>query len=112
MWRFSAWQQTNYDLSLVCEEPASLLGGPGGGAAGGGCYPAHSGSSSRRHPHQGGDMDGDIDQNREFYRGQDVRPPYTYAALIRQVLNNHTGDTQRETGGQGGERERKSKGNR
>ena len=27
----------------------------------------------------------DLDKNREFYRVQDVRPPYTYAALIRQV---------------------------
>ena len=27
----------------------------------------------------------DLDKNREFYRIQDVRPPYTYAALIRQV---------------------------
>ena len=27
----------------------------------------------------------DIKQNSEFYRHNDVRPPYTYAALIRYV---------------------------
>ncbi len=27
----------------------------------------------------------DIQQNSEFYRHNDVRPPYTYAALIRYV---------------------------
>ena len=27
----------------------------------------------------------DIQRNREFYRSNDVRPPYTYASLIRQV---------------------------
>jgi hypothetical protein len=26
-----------------------------------------------------------MNQNRDFYRIQDVRPPFTYAALIRQV---------------------------
>ena len=31
------------------------------------------------------DLDSNIDQNRDFYKNQDVRPPYTYAALIRQV---------------------------
>jgi len=34
---------------------------------------------------EGGGGDGNIDQNRDFYKLQDVRPPYTYAALIRQV---------------------------
>ena len=27
----------------------------------------------------------EIHRNREFYRTQDVRPPFTYASLIRQV---------------------------
>ena len=31
------------------------------------------------------DPEEDLSKNREFYRAQDVRPPYTYAALIRQV---------------------------
>ena len=31
------------------------------------------------------DPEEDLAKNREFYRLQDVRPPYTYAALIRQV---------------------------
>ncbi len=29
----------------------------------------------------------EIYRNREFYRTQDVRPPFTYASLIRQVGN-------------------------
>jgi hypothetical protein len=28
----------------------------------------------------------DIERNREFYRSHDVRPPYTYASLIRQAI--------------------------
>ena len=28
-----------------------------------------------------------MNQNRDFYRIQDVRPRFTYAALIRQVIN-------------------------
>lgn len=32
------------------------------------------------------DAEASVDhQNRDFYKCQDVRPPYTYAALIRQV---------------------------
>ena len=31
------------------------------------------------------DPEEDLAKNREFYRVQDVRPPYTYAALIRHV---------------------------
>ena len=31
------------------------------------------------------DPEMDIQQNREFYMHNDVRPPYTYAALIRYV---------------------------
>ena len=32
-----------------------------------------------------GDSDNQISKNRDFYRSHDVRPPFTYAALIRQV---------------------------
>lgn len=28
----------------------------------------------------------DITRNREFYRNNDVRPPYTYASLIREAI--------------------------
>lgn len=31
----------------------------------------------------------DIVQNKEFYLSAEVRPPFTYAALIRQVRNHH-----------------------
>ena len=31
------------------------------------------------------DIAQEIHRNREFYRTQDVRPPFTYASLIRQV---------------------------
>ncbi len=27
----------------------------------------------------------ELQRNREFYRNADVRPPFTYASLIRQV---------------------------
>ena len=32
------------------------------------------------------DPEEDLAKNREFYRVQDVRPPYTYAALIRAAI--------------------------
>lgn len=35
------------------------------------------------------DPEEDLAKNREFYRVQDVRPPYTYAALIRAVSYNY-----------------------
>ncbi len=44
-------------------------GGPGGGRGGA----------------AGLDPENEIARNRDFYRTQDVRPPFTYAALIRQV---------------------------
>ena len=31
------------------------------------------------------DPEAELSRNQEFYRTQDVRPPFTYAALIRQV---------------------------
>ncbi|XP_023335178.1 forkhead box protein P1 [Eurytemora carolleeae] len=40
---------------------------------------------------QRGGGDGNIDQNRDFYKLQDVRPPYTYAALIRQAILESAG---------------------
>ena len=33
------------------------------------------------------DPENEITRNRDFYRSHDVRPPFTYAALIRQVHN-------------------------
>merc|ERR1711892_199491 len=37
------------------------------------------------------DVESEISQNRDFYRMQDVRPPFTYAALIRQAINESPG---------------------
>lgn len=34
------------------------------------------------------DPEDEISRNQEFYRTQDVRPPFTYAALIRQVIES------------------------
>ena len=56
-------------------------GGGGGGAAGGGPVTSSSSSSAGSSL----DPENEISRNREFYRSQDVRPPFTYAALIRQV---------------------------
>ena len=33
------------------------------------------------------DVESEMSQNRDFYRVTDVRPPFTYAALIRQAIN-------------------------
>ena len=41
------------------------------------CYKVEKGSTL--------DVESEMNQNRDFYRIQDVRPPFTYAALIRQV---------------------------
>ena len=32
------------------------------------------------------DSDNEISKNCDFYRTHDIRPPFTYAALIRQVI--------------------------
>ena len=32
-----------------------------------------------------------MSQNRDFYSCKDVRPPFTYAALIRQAINESPG---------------------
>lgn len=35
----------------------------------------------------------EIQRNREFYKNADVRPPFTYASLIRQVIFDHRSST-------------------
>lgn len=45
--------------------------------------------SQARCPRQ--DLELEMGENREFYRSQDVRPPFTYAALIRQAINEARG---------------------
>ena len=58
------------------------------GGSGGSSYPADSHRRRVTHHDRGNpnlDPEEDLAKNREFYRVQDVRPPYTYAALIRQV---------------------------
>ena len=37
------------------------------------------------------DVESEMSQNRDFYRCTDVRPPFTYAALIRQAINESPG---------------------
>ena len=37
------------------------------------------------------DVESEMSQNRDFYRRTDVRPPFTYAALIRQAINESHG---------------------
>jgi len=39
----------------------------------------------------GHDVESEMTDNREFYLSQDVRPPFTYAALIRQAINESRG---------------------
>ncbi len=56
----------------VEEMPLRMVNGGGGGGGGG------RGAA-------GLDPENEIARNRDFYRSQDVRPPFTYAALIRQV---------------------------
>ena len=50
--------------------------------------PASTSGSSRRRVSDKAVMpiSADIERNREFYRSHDVRPPYTYASLIRQAI--------------------------
>lgn len=60
-----------------------------------GSFTPQSGDSHRRrvtHHDRGNpnlDPEEDLAKNREFYRLQDVRPPYTYAALIRTVSSSY-----------------------
>ena len=37
------------------------------------------------------DVESEMSQNRDFYSCKDVRPPFTYAALIRQAINESPG---------------------
>merc|ERR1719430_1297575 len=39
----------------------------------------------------GQDVESEMTDNRDFYLSQDVRPPFTYAALIRQAINESRG---------------------
>merc|ERR1719282_1914205 len=59
------------------------------GGSGGSSYPADSHRRRVTHHDRGNpnlDPEEDLSKNREFYRVQDVRPPYTYAALIRTAI--------------------------
>ena len=58
------------------ELPFSILG-----------FDERRGRGDRGNPNLDPEMD--IQQNREFYMHNDVRPPYTYAALIRYVRTNY-----------------------
>ena len=44
-----------------------------------------------RHFDRVGDISHDLAANRELYRSQEVRPPFTYAALIKQALTEAPG---------------------
>ena len=61
---------------LMNELPFSILG-----------FDERRGRGDRGNPNLDPEMD--IQQNREFYMHNDVRPPYTYAALIRYVRTNY-----------------------
>ncbi|XP_063064610.1 forkhead box protein P1a isoform X2 [Engraulis encrasicolus] len=53
----------------------------------GGMHGSGSGPSRRRLSDKyGGSMNQDIVQNKEFYSSAEVRPPFTYASLIRQAI--------------------------
>jgi forkhead box protein P len=70
--------------SAACfrDEPPSSRSSPitqSSGSSGGGRIPGLERSTS-------GDSDNEISKNRDFYRNHDVRPPFTYAALIRQAI--------------------------
>lgn len=71
---------SSYDGDVIIAEPPSSRGGGGrsSGSAGGGGGGNGSGSQL--------DPECEINRNRDFYRSQDVRPPFTYAALIRQGI--------------------------
>jgi len=64
----------------VTDRPTSLEGTPETYPR---CYKSEKGSSV--------DVESEMSQNRDFYRIQDVRPPFTYAALIRQAINESSG---------------------
>ena len=49
------------------------------------------GSSFKLDKNSSLDVESEMSQNRDFYRCTDVRPPFTYAALIRQAINESPG---------------------
>ncbi|XP_053668030.1 forkhead box protein L2 [Anopheles marshallii] len=65
---------------------AAGQGATGKGAKGGGAvrpkYFSPQDSDELNYP----DVQDDVHKNREFYRSHDVRPPFTYASLIRQAI--------------------------
>ena len=63
----------------------------GGGVNGGGGLFAPEQRSPASAPRSSGDHTSDLElkSNKDFYRTNDVRPPFTYAALIRQVVKIH-----------------------
>lgn len=63
--------------------PFSPLGAGAGGFSGDSSHRRRVTHHDRGNPNL--DPEEDLAKNREFYRLQDVRPPYTYAALIRTV---------------------------
>ena len=51
-------------------------------------FPRHNrGGGEEREGRGGQDIAAELSRNRELYRHQEVRPPFTYAALIKQVRN-------------------------
>ena len=67
---------TLHDVKTPSFSP--VVGGPGGDS-----HRRRVTHHDRGNPNL--DPEEDLAKNREFYRLQDVRPPYTYAALIRTV---------------------------
>ena len=75
---------TLHDVKTPSFSP--VVGGPGGDS-----HRRRVTHHDRGNPNL--DPEEDLSKNREFYRVQDVRPPYTYAALIRQVrLQGHSSE--------------------
>merc|ERR1719189_3109789 len=64
--------------------PFSPLGAGAGGFSGDSSHRRRVTHHDRGNPNL--DPEEDLAKNREFYRLQDVRPPYTYAALIRTAI--------------------------
>ena len=48
-------------------------------------FPRHNRGGEEREGRGGQDIAAELSRNRELYRHQEVRPPFTYAALIKQV---------------------------
>ena len=63
--------------------PSSVGGGTTGGLSLPPGYDERRGRGDRGNPNLDPEMD--LKMNKEFYMHNDVRPPYTYAALIRYV---------------------------